>query len=285
MSTTVMFIHGAWLTPAAWDLFRGRFEQKGVRTVAPAWPYEDVPIEQLRHEPPPGVRALTIKQLVDHYAAKIRALPDRPILVGHGLGGLIVQMLLDRGLGAAGVAIDPAPIRGVLPTRHALRSALPVVLRWNSWNDVVPMPFERFQADFAQTLPPDQMREAFNRYVVPAPGLLYWEEAFGVGNKVDVRNPDRPPLLLVAGEADRTIEPSMVRAAYDMQRESPSETAFRAFSGRSHFLIVEPGWEQIADYVIDWLGQLAPVEEMEPLEPIHFVPQPAEGSPEGVPAR
>jgi len=281
MSTTVMFIHGAWLTPAAWDLFRGRFEQRGFRTVAPAWPYEDVPIEQLRREPPPGVRTLTIKQIVEHYAAKMRALPEPPILVGHGLGGLIVQMLLDRGLGAAGVAIDPAPIRGVLPTKHALRSALPVVMHWNSWNEVVSMPFERFAADFAQTLPPDEVRAAYDRHVVPAPGLLYWEEAFSIGNKVDVRNPDRPPLLLVAGEADRTIEPSMVRATYDMQRESRSETAFKAFPNRSHLCIVEPGWQEIADYVVDWVNQLAPAEE---LEPIHFAPPPTESPSQGVPA-
>ena len=282
MSTTVMFIHGAWLTPAAWDLFRGRFEQRGFRTVAPAWPYEDVPIEQLRREASPGVRTLTIKQIVDHYAAKMRALPERPILVGHGLGGLIVQMLLDRGLGAAGVAIDPAPIRGVLPTKHALRSALPNVMHWNSWNKVVSMPFERFAADFAQTLPADEMRATYDRYVVPAPGLLYWETAFSFGNKVDVRNPDRPPLLLVASEADRTIEPSMVRATYDLQKESRAETTFKAFPNRSHLCIVEPGWQEIADYVVDWVNQLAPAED---LEPIHFMPPPVEPRSPGAPAR
>jgi pimeloyl-ACP methyl ester carboxylesterase len=278
--STVMFIHGAWLTPAAWDLFRGRFEEKGFQTLAPPWPYEDVPIEQLRRSPHRAVNTLTIKQIVDHYDARIRALPERPILVGHSFGGLFVQLLLDRGLGAAGVAIDPVPIRGVLPTSRALRSALPVLSHWNGWKEAVPMTFEQFVTDFAQTLPKAQMREVYDRYIVPTPGLLYWQAAFSIGNKVHVYNPDRPPLLLMAGEADLTIEASMVRATYAKQRKARSETAFKAFPGRSHFLIHEPGWEEVADYAIDWIGQLAPLVEPEPVPvPVRPVEAPLQGVP------
>ena len=130
MSKTIMFIHGAWVTPSCWANFRSLFESLGYATVAPAWPYLDEPVAQLQKQIDPRFADLTIKLLVDHYAQKIADLPEPPILVGHSFGGLIVQLLLDRGLGQAGVAVDSGPPRGVLPSWIAIKSALPVLLSW-----------------------------------------------------------------------------------------------------------------------------------------------------------
>ncbi|WP_146648181.1 alpha/beta hydrolase [Labilithrix luteola] len=264
MSKTVMFIHGAWLTPASWDLFRSRFEAAGFDTIAPAWPLEHMPIERLRNDPHPDLGKLTVGKIVDHYEKLVRALPEAPILVGHSYGGLFTQMLLDRGLGAAGVALDPVPFRGVLPTPRALWSALPAYMHWGSWSRPVSMSFERFTKDFAQTLPADQMRAAFDKYIVPTPGRLYYQAALAIGTGIHVGNPDRAPLLLMAGESDVTIEPSMVRAAFEKQKKSPSRTSFMSFGGRSHFLFAEPGWEEVADAAIDWTTRIVGAPKVTP---------------------
>lgn len=257
MSKTVMLIHGAWLTPAAWGPFRGRYESRGHKVVAPPWPLEDQPIEELRRAPHPDLGQLTIGRIVDHYEKLIRALAEPPIIMGHSYGGLFTQLLLDRGLGAAGVALDPAPIRGVIPRPRTLLSALPVFLAWRGWSRVLTMTFEQFAANFAQTLPAAERRPAYERYVVPTPGRLYYQGALGIGTGVKAGNPDRAPLLLIAGEKDRTIVPAMVQATYEKQRRAPSVTAFKSFPGRSHFLMAEPGWEEIADYCIEWATQHA----------------------------
>ena len=252
MSKTVLLIHGAWLTPTSWDSFRARYEARGIKTVAPPWPLEDQTIEELRRAPDPGLARLTIGRIVDHYAAAIHGLPESPIIMGHSYGGLFAQLLLDRGLGVAGVAFDPAPIRGVVPRPRTLLSALPVFLAWRGWSRVVPMTLQQFSTHFAQTLPAEAKRPAYERHVVGTPGRLYWQGALGIGTGIHTKNPDRAPLLLVAGEADRTIVPAMVRATYRKQKRAPSVTELKSFPGRSHFLCTEPGWEEVADYALDW---------------------------------
>jgi pimeloyl-ACP methyl ester carboxylesterase len=257
MSKTVMLIHGAWVTPASFDRFRTRFEAKGYTVIAPPWPLEDRPIEELRRSPHPDLSKLTIKKIVDHYEKLIRDLPEPPILMGHSFGGLFVQLLLDRGLGAAGVAIDPVPPRGVPPGLTTLRTSLPIFTTWNAWNRILTMSPEDFGTGFAQTLPESEKRAAYDQYVVPTPGRIFFQGAFGIGSGANFKNPNRAPLLLIAGEKDRTIQPSMVRADYNKHRKSKAVTAFKSFPNRSHWLINERGWEEVADYAIEWASNNA----------------------------
>jgi pimeloyl-ACP methyl ester carboxylesterase len=266
MSNTILFIHGAWLTPTCWDLFRGRFEARGFRTLAPTWPLLDRPIAELRSNPHPDLGRLTVRKIVDHYDALIRALPAPPILVGHSFGGLFTQLLLERGLGAAGIALDPAPIRGVLPTPLALKTALPVFSKWGGWSKVVRMKFPDFASGFAQTLPADQLRPAYDRHVVPTSGRLYYQAAVGIETGIQAANPNRAPLLLVAGDEDRTVPLSMVRATFEKQRKARSATEFKSFRGRSHFLFAEPGWEEVADFAIGWAQRNAEDSPAPPLD-------------------
>jgi pimeloyl-ACP methyl ester carboxylesterase len=257
MPKTVMLIHGAWLSPASWEKFQSRYEAQGYSCLAPAWPFDERAVEELKRSPDPRLKDLTVGKIVEHYAANIRALPEPPILVGHSFGGFFVQALLDRGLGAAGVAIDPLPPRGVAIGPKALRSALPVLLAWRGWSRTLTMTFEDFARDFANGLPPDDRRAAYERYVVPTPGRIFFQAALGIGIGVNWKNADRAPLLLIAGDHDRTIEHSMVEAAYLKHRKSPARTGFKSFEGRSHFLCAEPGWEEVADYAIEWANENA----------------------------
>jgi pimeloyl-ACP methyl ester carboxylesterase len=249
---TVVFIHGAWLTPTSWDLFKEPYERRGYVCLAPPWPYNDRTVAALRRNPDPRLARAGIAEIVDHYAEIVEKLPEPPILVGHSFGGLFVQLLLDRGLGAAGVGIDSAPIRGVLAGPRALRSALSVLLTWKGWTKTIEMPFKNFQRDFANTLPEMDQREAYARHVVPAPGRIYFQNACGIASRIGFGNAKRAPLLLVAGLSDRTIEPAMMRATLRKYRKSGQATELKEFPNRPHFLIATPGWEEIADYCIEW---------------------------------
>jgi pimeloyl-ACP methyl ester carboxylesterase len=252
MSKTIMLVHGAWVTPDCWADFCKFFEDRGHAVLAPPWPYLDRPVEALRRSPDPRFAAVTIKDLVDHFEAHIRSLPEPPILVGHSFGGLIVQMLLDRGLGAAGVAIDAGPPRGVLPSSTAIKSALPVLLAWRGWSRILSMSFKSFSTTFANTLPASVMKATYDRHIVPAPGRIYFQAALGIGNGVTFASAKRPPLLLIAAAEDRTCTPSMVRAMYRKHSRAQSRTDILEFPRRSHWLIAEPGWEDVADALLKW---------------------------------
>jgi len=252
MSKTVVLIHGAWLTPAAWDQVKTRYEGLGYTVIAPAWPHLDRPIAELRRAPAPELRKLSIRRIVDHYDGLIRKLPEPPILIGHSFGGLFVQLLADRGLGAAVVAVSPGAPRGVLPGPITLRSALPVFTAFNGWNRVLTMSFKGFSTNFAQLMPAAEKRAAYERYIVPAPGRIYYQGAVGIGSGVDYANPNRAPLLLIGADQDRIVQQSMVEAAYRKHRASPVTTDFKAFPGRDHCMLIESGWEVIADSIIEW---------------------------------
>ncbi len=258
MTKTVLFIHGAWVGPACWDPFRSRFETAGYACIAPPWPYEDRPIAELRASPEPGLARLGIREIVDPYASVAAALPEPPVLVGHSFGGLFVQMLLDRGVGAAGVAIDPAPPRGVLPTPQAFRASFPVLRAWRGWRRVLTVSFESFRWGFLHDLPEDEQRPVYDAQTIPTPGRIFFQAGFAMFNRataVDFGNGRRPPLLITAGERDRTVPAKMNRSNVKKYRRSTAVTDFHEFPDRSHWLIAEPGWEAVADFAIEWLDR------------------------------
>jgi pimeloyl-ACP methyl ester carboxylesterase len=174
---TVVFIHGAWMAPGSWDGFKSAFAAAGYRTLTPTWPLMDRPVAELRANPDPKFGRVTVGDIADHHQDIIRGLPERPLLVGHSFGGLIVQMLLDRGIGAAGVALDPGPIAGVIADPTSLGAALPAVLRWNGWNTPIILTPEAFAKRFANTVPAADLPGYYDRLVVPAPGRIFYQAA------------------------------------------------------------------------------------------------------------
>jgi pimeloyl-ACP methyl ester carboxylesterase len=258
VAATVVFIHGEWLTPASWDLFKSRYTACAFDCLAPAWPCIDGSFVAGSRRPHPGLGRLSVARVVDHYDELIRKLPAPPLLVGHSCGGLFVQVLLDRGLGAAGIAINAVPPRGVLPGVTALRGVLPFLLTWNGWNRIQTMTLAQFSRNFAQSLAPDEQRAVYGRHVVPTSGRILYQAAFGIGTRVDYANDCRAPLLLIAGEKDRIVQSSMVASNYRKYLRSATETAFKSFTGRTHWSIAETGWEDVADYTIEWANTSGP---------------------------
>ena len=175
MSNTVLLIHGAWLNSRSWDAVKARYEARGFTVVAPDWPYDDRSPEELRAMPDEKLASLGQREILDHYQRIIGECPEEPILIGHSAGGVFVQHLLDRGLGVAGVAIDPAPTPGVALGPHAIVSALPVFLDFGSWKKAETMSRSYFRNRFAQLVPEDQADALYDQYIVPTPGKIYWD--------------------------------------------------------------------------------------------------------------
>ncbi|MCI0633828.1 MAG: alpha/beta hydrolase [Actinobacteria bacterium] len=257
MTTTIVFAHGAWVTPACWDRFIARYEARGHRCIAPAWPFDDRPVQELRRNPARELAGIGVVEIVDHYARVIADLGEPPIIIGHSFGGLFTQMLLDRGLGAAGVAIDPAPPRGVLAGPRAIASSSSVLRRWRAWKKVLTMSLPTFRATFTNGMSDEEQRQAYDEHVVPTPGRVFFQAAFGAGTRVNFRNDARAPLLITAGGRDVTVTPGMCRATARKHRRSPSVTDFVQFPGRPHWLIASPGWEGVADQVLEWAEEHA----------------------------
>lgn len=250
-SKTIVLVHGAWLNARSWDDVKARYEARGYTVIASDWPLDDRKPADLRASPHRDLHRIGQREIVAHYEAIIRALPERPILIGHSVGGVFVQHLMDRGLGVAGVVINPAPTPGVPLYPHAIVSALPVFLDPFSRNGVKHMSRRFFARRFAQTVPVDQADALYDRYIVPTPGRVYWD---GVINamKIGWRNPARAPMLLIGGGKDLIADAAMTRAIFAKQKRAPALTEYLEFPNRSHWTLLDEGWEEVADTALDW---------------------------------
>jgi pimeloyl-ACP methyl ester carboxylesterase len=250
-SRTIVFVNGAWMSSGCWNDFRRPFEAAGYQVHTLEWPFLEGQPDLLRRDPPKSLGALSLRSIVAHHAAFIRALPQPPLIIGHSFGGLFVQMLLDQGLGWAGIAIDPAPIGGIIPGPITLMAALPIIMRIGGWRRPYTLTRQAFGAAFANTAPAPVQDEAYERLVVPTSGLMFYENALWIGTFV---KPGRrtQPLLITTGGHDRTVSPYVAQAAYRTQKRSQAPTHFLAFPGMSHFLIAEPGWEMVAAAALEW---------------------------------
>jgi pimeloyl-ACP methyl ester carboxylesterase len=258
----IVFIHGAWVTPLSWEPFLGFFQDRGYDCTAPAWPGKDRPVDEIRRDPS-ALAGLGIARIAAHYERIVRAMPEPPFMVGHSYGGLIVQLLLDRGLGAAGVAIDSAPPKGVFayePT--ALASLGRLLLVPFGWRRVVRWSFREFRYAFVNALPPEVQRDAYDRYVVPESGRIFFESALALFTprsplRIDFARTARAPLLLIAGGRDHVVPAVINRRNFRAYRRSPARTDFREFPGRVHWIIAQDGWEEVAGFAADWLEGVA----------------------------
>jgi len=249
---TVVLVHGLWVTAASWDGFRRPWEAAGWSVLTPTWSvFENRTAGDLNADPPPSLGGLSVTAIVDGLQAFIAALPAPPLLVGHSFGGLFVQLLLDRGVGRAAIAVNPAPIGGVLHGWLTLTAALPAILRWKGWARPYALSRRRWADRFANTAPRALQDRSYDTYVIPTSGRVFYEAALWAGTRV---TPSRrtQPLLITAADADRLVTPYMSRAAFRIQKHAPGRTDFRMFLDRSHLLLDEPGWEEIASVLIRW---------------------------------
>jgi alpha-beta hydrolase superfamily lysophospholipase len=254
---TVVLIHGLWMTPLSFEHWIARYEGRGYQVIAEPWPRMNRPIEELRRDPS-VLAGLGLNEIVDHYDRIVGRLDPQPIIIGHSFGGLVTQLLLDRGLGVAGVAIGSAPVKGVIKLPWStLRVSFPALSNPANLRRAVSLTPKQFHYAFTNNLSERESREVYDRYQVPGPDRVVFQAAFAnfapaAATRINFANDHRAPLLLVAGSADHISPVSVSRSIAKLYRKSRAVTELMEFSGRSHYILGEEGWEKVADYCLNW---------------------------------
>jgi pimeloyl-ACP methyl ester carboxylesterase len=255
----VVFVHGLWIHSSAWSNWQHLYADSGYEAHAPGWPGDAGTAQETRA----NAAALAdhgVAEVTAHYAAYIRRLPALPTIVGHSFGGLVAQKLLAMGLARACVAISPAQFRGILRVPPVqLRTASPVLTHPGLLHKTWAHTKDSFHAGFANGVSRAESDEIFERYVIPAPARPLFQAA--VANlvprsptRVDV-TAQRGPLLLIAGEADRTVPASAVRAAYTKQRRNPAVTEMVTVPQASHSYVLDAEWRTVAELALSFLAR------------------------------
>jgi non-heme chloroperoxidase len=254
----VVFIHGLWLLPSSWDRWANMFRKAGYTTLTPGWPDDPETVEDAKAHPEVFAHK-TIKQVADHFADLIAQLTTKPAVIGHSFGGLITQIIAGRGLCAASVAIDPAPFRGVLPLPiSSLKSASPVLGKPANRNRAVPLTYEQFRFGFANAVSEDEAKTLYETFAVPASGKPLFQAASANLNpwteaKVDTKNPDRGPLLIIDGEKDNTVPWAIANASFKRQERNEGVTEIVQIPNRGHSLTIDNGWREVADTTLQFV--------------------------------
>jgi non-heme chloroperoxidase len=258
----VVFIHGLWLLPSSWDRWVTVFEQAGYAALTPGWPDDPQTVEQANAKPEVFAHK-SVGQVADHFGEVIGKLRKKPAVVGHSFGGLLTQIVAGRGLSAVSVAIDPAPFRGVLPLPiSALKSASPVLGNPANRNRAVPLTYEQFRYGFANAIGEEEAKELYSTYAVPAAGLPLFQAATANLNpwteaKVNSKNPDRGPLLIINGEKDHTVPLAIAKASFKKQKRNVGVTEFAEIPDRGHALTIDSGWREVADKALEFVKRFA----------------------------
>jgi len=255
---TVVFIHGLWIHASSWQGWMDFFNQHGYETLNPGWPGDSSTVAESRANPG-AIADRGVTEVADSYAKVIATLAEPPIVIGHSFGGLLAQIILGRGIAAAGIAIDPAPMKGVwqLPF-SALRASFPVLGNPFNLKKAVSLTFDQFKYGFANALPEDEAKELYDKWTIPAPARPLFQAATatfaGSETKVDTGNTTRGPLLITGGDDDH-IAPPILGQASQKKYNSSVVSEFKSFEGRGHSLILDHGWKDVAEYSLAWLNK------------------------------
>jgi pimeloyl-ACP methyl ester carboxylesterase len=254
---TIVLIHGFWVTPRSWEHWITHYQARGYQVLAPAYPGFDVEVEALNADPSP-IEAVTVPGIIERLETVVGGLATPPILIGHSAGGVFTQILLDHGFGAVGVAINSAPTEGVkrVPLSQ-IRSAFPVLKNPANRHRAVGLTFDQWHYAFTNTLDDEESRRLYERYHIPASGQIFWGSALANihpgkdDNWVDYDNANRPPLLFISGSEDHLMPPSIQRSNAKHYKAPGLVTEVHEFDG-PHLLPSRPGWEEVADYALEW---------------------------------
>jgi pimeloyl-ACP methyl ester carboxylesterase len=257
-STPVVFVHGLWLLPSSWARWAELFEEAGYIAVTPSWPDDPETVEEAKANPDVFAKK-TVGQIADHVEEVIARLDAKPAVIGHSFGGLMAEMMAGRGLSAASVAIDPAPFRGVLPLPlSTLKSASPVLLNPLNRGRAVALDYDQFKYGWANELSDDEAHELHDTYSVAGAGAPLFQGAAANLNpftdlKVDTKNPERGPLLIISGEKDHTVPWAIANASYKKQKRNEGVTEIVEIPDRGHALTIDSGWREVADTALGFV--------------------------------
>jgi pimeloyl-ACP methyl ester carboxylesterase len=257
-NTPVVFIHGLWLLPSSWDNWAEFFKKAGYAPLTPDWPDDPETVEEARANPE-VLAGKKLREVADHTAEVIAGLERKPAVMGHSTGGLLAQLIADRGLSAATVAIDPGPFRGVLPLPYStLKVSAPILRNPLNRGRAITLTFDQFKYGWANALDEEEARRLYDTYHVAAPGVALMQMANANLNpfteaKIDTKNPERGPLLIIEGDDDHTVHPAIAKAAYKRQRRNEGVTELKTIPNRGHALTIDSGWREVAQTALDFV--------------------------------
>jgi pimeloyl-ACP methyl ester carboxylesterase len=258
-NTPIVFIHGLWLLPSSWDNWADYFGEAGYAPLTPDWPDDPETVEEARTNPDVLAKK-TLGQVADHTTEVIDALEMKPAVMGHSTGGLLAQILAGRGLSAATVAIDPGPFRGVLPLPvSTLRVSAPVLRNPRNRGRAVTLTFDQFRYGWTNAIESDEeAQRLYDTYHVAAPAVALMQMANANVNpwteaKVDTKNPERGPLLIIDGEKDHTVPWAIANASYKKQKRNQAVTEIKQMPNRGHSLTVDSGWREVAETALEFV--------------------------------
>jgi non-heme chloroperoxidase len=257
-ATPVVFVHGLWLLPSSWANWADFFNRAGYAPLTPVWPDDPGTVEEARANPDVLAKK-SLRQIADHTTEVIEALDRKPVIMGHSTGGLLAEMLAGQGLAAVTVAIDPGVFRGVLPLpASTLKVAGPFLINPAWRGRAITLTFDQFKYGWANALDEDEAKELYDTYHVAGSGIALAQMANANLNpwtesKVDTKNPDRGPLLIIDGEKDHTVPWAIANAAYKRQKRNPSVTEIVKMPNRGHALTIDHGWREVAQTALDFV--------------------------------
>lgn len=258
--TPVVFVHGLWLLSSSWDKWRALFEENGYAAIAPGWPDDPDSVEEARRDPQVFAHKM-VRQVTKHYLEAISALHAKPAVVGHSFGGLIAMKIAGEGVARVTVSIDNAPFQGVLPLPlSALKSSSAVLGNPANLGRAVALTFEEFTFGWANHLDEGEARELYETYHVPASGVPLFQAATANLNpfsetKVNTKNPERGPLLLISGQGDNTVPWAIMEASYKLQSKNPGVTDVVKIDNRGHSLTIDSGWREVAETALAFISK------------------------------
>jgi pimeloyl-ACP methyl ester carboxylesterase len=254
---SIVFVTGAFVTNSCWDDWRTYFEKRGYSTVAPAWPFKNGTAAELRNRQPndTDLAALTLNELVDHYAGIVKSYPEKPIVIGHSLGGLTTQIINNRGLAAAAVAIHSVPPLGVFPYEFSfLKAGWKALGLFTSLKKTYLMSFKDWQYAFVNEMPLAEQKVAYEQFTIPE-SKAGARGGLGSAAKVDFKKA-HAPMLLTSGSIDNIIPAHLNNRNFTKYEKNGSILEYKEFAGRNHFVLGQPGWEGDAEFVLNWLQKL-----------------------------
>lgn len=255
-SKTILFITGAFVSNTIWDEWKTYFESRGYTTLAPAWLFKDASVEVLRkRHPDPDVASIRLAQLAGHYEAIAKALPEKPIIIGHSIGGLVAQILMQKRLAASVIAIHSVPPQGLFTFKLSfLKAGWGALGFFTSARKTFLMDFSQWQYAFTNGMPVACQEDGYERFAIPESKLVVRDTTTSAA-AVDFDMP-HPPLLFIAGSIDHAIPASLNLSNYKKYTDSDSIRDYMVFSDRNHFVLGQPGWEEVALYIEQWLSKL-----------------------------
>jgi pimeloyl-ACP methyl ester carboxylesterase len=253
-TNTIVFIHGLFMNPKSWQAWMQYFTDLGYKCYAPAYPFHEGEPERLRSQVNKELGNLTLSAVINEIVNFIEQLSEKPIVIGHSMGGLIVQKLIAMDKVAAGVCIHSAPPNAMISAQWSfLKANFPVINPFKG-DTIFYSTVDWFHYAFCNTMSIEQAQNAYNQFVVPESRNIPRSSTKADG-KLDFSLPHKP-LLFIAGEKDNIVPANLNKKNFEAYKDKNSRRDFKLFPGRSHFVCGQDGWREIAEFTQNWITQL-----------------------------